>query len=335
MEPTLMARPAGHRGRNQLRARGIGPVGPHPDASGDRVARCHTTNVFGPSSSFVALPPIRPGTIRGALITVLRYLMAELSQTLDVADALARTAQHSTVQVTLDEEDDVNLMMQAYVRTDGKSTEEQRWVRALTRLHKELLGQALHQQVLHARLLRQGLLQFQTRSEGSARAEQLNALLVVLMAENPTHCVDGGLDPSWLHQWETEIGAFLPGYTPVLIESQPTAPEDPNVEQERTLEDREQDRCARADDVAEWRLRNHEAMCAREIDELKEDAKAYQAWEREQMRRALLRTDEGAPPKRRCVLTLEAASGSMDKPRIEHTMAFDVPMGGEPPRSRA
>ena len=122
---------------------------------------------------------------------------------------------------------------------------------------------------------------------------------------------------------------------PVLIESQPTALEDSNQELEKLLEDEprkdaEQDQCARADPAAEQRLRNHEAMCARKIDELVEDVKAYRDWEREQMRRALLRTEEGAPPKRRCVLTLEAASGSADKPRIEHTLAFDVPMGGEP-----
>ena len=75
------------------------------------------------------------------LVSMLRYLMSELSQTLDTANAIARTERDDEVQVEVPEEEDDNLLMQTFFLTDGKDSKEGKWSRAILRLQKELMAQ--------------------------------------------------------------------------------------------------------------------------------------------------------------------------------------------------
>ena len=47
------------------------------------------------------------------------------------------------------------------------------------------------------------------------------------------------------------------------------------------------------------------------------------------MKRAMAGSASGDPPKRRCILTVEAASSSTDRPRVVHTLALNVALDGE------
>ncbi|CAE7776449.1 unnamed protein product [Symbiodinium sp. CCMP2592] len=279
-----------------------------------------------------------------ALVTILRYMMAELSQTLDVADAIARTreADTDTVEVHLDEEDDEHLLMQAYLLTDGKGTMEQRWTRAITRLHKELLGQDVALQRVHVRMLQEGIPPL-INAESGPWVAQLQALFVALGADAGGRVTTvEGADLDWLQSWVNELSAFIPGFlsepSPVPLDSQSTAAGEGNMpmmdhDLDKLLEDELseehwQDQRRREEDEERRRLAAHEELQEREMAELKADARAYREWEQDQVRQEVLAARP--PHKRRCVLAVEAASGSGDHPRILHTLALDVPLTGEP-----
>eukprot|EP00439_Symbiodinium_sp_Y106_P006306 s1301_g1.t1 len=188
--------------------------------------------------------------------------------------------------------------MQGYMFTDGKSSMAQRWARAITRLHKELLGQDPAERALHVRALRQGMQRSGVLGAASQWADQLQALLVALTA-------DGASSASA----SSSILAFLPGFAvaePILVDTQTT---DTN--------EVEQDPCL------------YEELRQREIRELRADAEAYGQWEQEQVRNAM-RPVEGPSSKRRCVMSIEAATGSEDTPQIVRTLSVDIPVDGEP-----
>ncbi|CAE7511598.1 unnamed protein product [Symbiodinium sp. CCMP2592] len=267
-----------------------------------------------------------------ALFTVLRYLMSELAQTLDTAQAVARTTQQGqgdTVEVEVEDED--HLLMQSYMLTDGKGTVEQRWTRAVNRLHKELLQQQRGVRLLHLRMLRMGMPR--TLAEDGAREwfDQLEALFVAIESDLQGDVAQAeGVDVEWIRQWVNEFSAFIPGYTvqtqPVQVESQTTAADAMEADLARLVADEESERewqAQREREEAEERDR----LAQHECNSLQRDAEAYRQWELEQVRGAMVRSE--GPNKRRCVLTMEAASGSMDQPRRVHTMALDVPTTGE------
>ena len=202
--------------------------------------------------------------------------------------------------------------MQGYMFTDGKSSMAQRWARAITRLHKELLGQDPAERALHVRALRQGMQRSGVLGAASQWADQLQALLVALTADGASSASASSsvaADMAWLQQWSTEILAFLPGFAvaePILVDTQTT---DTN--------EVEQDPCL------------YEELRQREIRELRADAEAYGQWEQEQVRNAM-RPVEGPSSKRRCVMSIEAATGSEDTPQIVRTLSVDIPVDGEP-----
>ncbi|CAE7242656.1 unnamed protein product [Symbiodinium sp. CCMP2592] len=281
-----------------------------------------------------------------ALVTVLRYLMSELSQTLDVADAIARSRVSDTVEVPVEEEgdDDANLLVQTFLLTDGKDTMESRWRRAITRLHKELLQQPGSIQRLHVRMIQQGIPPL-VAGDSCQWVAQLQALLVALEADLVGSPVAGEADAhlDWLMGWVNEIAAFVPGFlsepTPLQVDSQSTAPgptvaTDADDELLQLLEDEDserrwQDQRAREEAEERRRLQAHRELCERELAELQAEAEAYRAWENAEVRKATA-SSRPSPSKRRCVMTLEAASGSEETPTILHTLSVDVPLTGEP-----
>ena len=77
------------------------------------------------------------------LVTMVRYLMAELSQSLDMAQVVLNT-RNGEPGVDLDEGDeeaDETGLMQGFFASGGVDTADRRWSRAMMRLHKELEGQ--------------------------------------------------------------------------------------------------------------------------------------------------------------------------------------------------
>ena len=101
-------------------------------------------------------------------------------------------------------------------------------------------------------------------------------------------------------------------------------------QEEREREQAEHEAESQQDaELREQELREHEELCARELRLLRSEAEDYQNWERAQLKRAMTAT-EPTLPRKRCVLTFEAATGSMDRPRVVHTLALDVPVDGDP-----
>ena len=277
-----------------------------------------------------------------ALITVIRYLMAELAQTLDVADAVARTRngtmETSDLEGEEDEGDQTN-MMQGYTAqfdsSGGKDTASMRWARALLRLQKELAGQAKAVRLQHARRLRMGTGHVETA--GQEQWEQLQALLLSVVVEADAVEEGGQVDHGWLAQWIEEISASIPGFVlpnePVELDSQDTGNNLAGISEadhdlDMLLADEEEERQwqlqrCREEEAERQRLENYEAMGAVEAAHLQAEAGAFQGWEDKQM--AAMMSRDGPPPtKRRCTLTFEAASGSSDPPRILHTLELEV-----------
>ena len=105
---------------------------------------------------------------------------------------------------------------------------------------------------------------------------------------------------------------------------------DKEIEQLARDQDEERDRqqqLKREEEMEQKRVEEHEALCEKELAYLRSEAEEYYRWEGQQVRHAL-RGDSSPPGKRRCVISIEAASGSGDRPRIHHTLAFAVPENG-------
>eukprot|EP00439_Symbiodinium_sp_Y106_P045938 s2302_g5.t2 len=288
-----------------------------------------------------------------AFMTVMRYLMSEIAQTLEVAEAIARTNEGTQEAEDLDEGDAANLMQRTVKETvsDGHRL---RWTRALARLQKELAGQGTGARGEHIRRLRQGLAGCaDPRHEW---CEQLEALLLAMQGEETGARGDGTMDPQWISGWFGELGILLQGFgLPVLVESQTetqgssggilgtdaqllntrggTQPRDgTSAEKEHDFEmhlrdeqEARADRELRDRELADYQAQQEEfeRLKAQELCILQEQAREYQAQEDRLMTEALSR-----PAKRRCVVSLELATGSGDKPKVLHTLSAEVPEDG-------
>ena len=279
-----------------------------------------------------------------ALITVLRYLMAELSQVMDVADAVARTREGTMEQSDLDGddgEDQANLMqhyVNRFVASEGRDTPQMRWARALVRLQKELTGQGKATRLQHVRRLRMGT--GDAEAVVSAQWEQLQALLLSVALDSVDAEEGGTVDDEWLAQWTTEIAAGVPGFslpsTLVPVESQESGRGRSAIMEEehdfnKLLQDEEEERewqaqRAREEEQERARLRQYESMGELEAAHLREEAGDFRAWEDGQLEAAMCREDR--PGKRRCIISMEATSGSADAPRVTHRLQFEVPDDG-------
>ncbi|CAE7349536.1 unnamed protein product [Symbiodinium sp. CCMP2592] len=258
-----------------------------------------------------------------ALVTVIRYLMAELSMTVNTADAIV--------------EDDDHLLMQQFLLTDGRDTMEKRWGRAMQRMHKELLGMDKGVRLSTIRRFRLGLPPTSLHGQAGQWREQLDALLVALAdGEAMGPVCDANTD--WVRQWVNEISVFVPGYqfTPYAIDldTQSSAAAALDRDFDRLLEDEASHRswkCRQEAEEAEEEARQaaHYRLQEEEALALQADAMAYREWEHDVLHRTL-RQQRLPPPKRRCILTVEAATSSGDVPKVAHTLALDVPLSGDP-----
>ena len=288
-----------------------------------------------------------------AFMTVMRYLMSEIAQTLEVAEAIARTNEGTQEAEDMDEGDAANLM-QRTVKETVSDGHRQRWTRALARLQKELAGQGTGARWEHIRRLRQGLAGCaDPRHEW---CEQLEALLLAMQGEETEARGDDTMDPQWISGWFGELGVLLQGFgLPVLVESQTetqgslggilgmdaqllstrsdTQPRDgTSAEKEHDFEmhlrdeqEARADRELRDRELADYQAQQEEfeRLKAQELCILQEQAREYQAQEDRLMAEAL-----GRPAKRRCVVSLELATGSGDKPKVLHTLSAEVPEDG-------
>ena len=83
------------------------------------------------------------------------------------------------------------------------------------------------------------------------------------------------------------------------------------------------------DEVEETKRQlHHEHLCEIEKAHLLEEAAAYQAWEDSQIRQYLEEKMDHGGTKRRCVLQVEASSGSNDAMCLQHVFSMDVPDDG-------
>ena len=277
------------------------------------------------------------------LLTMIRYLMAELSQTLSMAQAIRNSRLGLTDPVDLDEgdeEEDGAALMQSFFHTEGQDTPARRWARALLRLHKELEGQPKAMRIQSVAALRAAMPANMVELESVAYQAQLQALLVAIQDDSQE--AQGHLDVpgTWLEDWITEIGVFIPGYrrghTAQLVDS------GPEVDIDTLLQDEAEERAHReaceaqaAEEEEKDRLAREaqENLYQQELDHLEQEAKDYKDWERAVEARALKRPGDGLADregKSRCVLTVEMATGSGDEPRLVRTMGVDLPLNGTP-----
>ena len=277
------------------------------------------------------------------LMTMLRYLMAELSQTMDFAQVVMNSRTDPTDFVELDADEpepeddgrgDVTSMMQSFFATSGKDSMDRRWARAILRLHKELEGQAKPMRTRSLALLRSSVPTLMLSLSAAAWMAQLQAVLVA----SQEGCADteGGTPPpdEWIRGWIKEIGEFIPGFqlrqVPQMVDSLS------EQELDELIQDEADERRLRAELEArdadeEARREAHDLLCQQEAAHLQAEAADYRAWERQMERDSLkrdLEVDEGASSKRLCHMTVEVATGSADRPQVLHTLGFTVPTDG-------
>ena len=147
--------------------------------------------------------------------------------------------------------------------------------------------------------------------------------------------------------WAEELSSFIPGMRVGAIQvdtqSQPAssdgltvpapAAEPTETDIDKLLEDEAEEEAfresRRKDEVGEAKRQlHHEHLCEIEKAHLAEEAAAYQAWEDSQIRQYLEEKMEHGGAKRRCVLQVEASSGSNDAMRLQHVFSMDVPDDG-------
>ncbi|CAE7862881.1 unnamed protein product, partial [Symbiodinium microadriaticum] len=269
------------------------------------------------------------------LVTMVRYLMAELSQSLDVSHAIWRTANQVDDDDVVDideEEGDDSALMQSFFQSDGRDTPSRRWSRALIRLHKELEGQPKSIRKGNVAKLREALPAGVVGGAGEWRS-RLQALLVAVASD----CLEAQCEMAgsgeWLQGWVMELASFIPGYGahgPQQIDTQPTLAE--LLEDEMEQREHMAAQHMQVEDEERYRAA-HEALVEDEVRHLAEEAQEFQQWEREVTARTLRRPcgdSEGVAGdcKRRCILTVELASGSGDRPAMVQTLGCDVPSDG-------
>ena len=272
-----------------------------------------------------------------ALVSMLRYLMAELAQLMDVADAIARSREGTANPVDLEEDDDETHMMQTtFFRTGGLDSDGQRWARAMIRLQKELsgCGDSVRRQVIDR--LRAGLPTMGSNQVPTIWREQLLALLLV-MGE---YCAptDGHTpvvtDEAWYRSWAQELSVFIPGFGVATGEVVEDSMEGSQVDLAQVeadhdfaklLQDEEDEKQwkQKEDDFVQEEQQKYEAQ---EVQFLQAEAAAYQSWEDAQMRAQLSREADGRN-KRRCTLSLRASllHSRTGHRRTLHTLEMEVP----------
>ena len=237
-------------------------------------------------------------------IEMIRYMMAEVSNLMHQADFLSNLPGEDMVEVVIEGEEgerDGTELMQRYLHTGGKDTNEDRWQRCLARLQKELSSQAPASRWANIRRIRQALPACEPWSTAETRREQLRALLVAMLDEVPEGVPMEAANEQWLGSWGNELEFFLPGTLfPLAVVPVPQVDSDsgempmdpagcpststpslPAAAHEEDQELNEVDRAKREIETA--------ACAEREAELLQNQAAAYQAWEREELERELSR----------------------------------------------
>ena len=296
-----------------------------------------------------------------ALMRVLRFLAQELTQTIQQADAIARSREVGRRHGEPEEDDtelllqvgirssspavdDATSFMQGFFHTDGHDSMQQRWTRCLLRLQKELVGQRKDQRRAHTQGILAALRAAPGGPMGSDWGEQLQALLLVLLDDTEEVESGGRVNVGWLQPWLGEISAFVPGLqmwnAPVMVDSQPQstssvsehhqveAPLDQEIEELLQDEDDERELRRREADQEQERQADHERLCALEVENLRREASNYRAWEDGQIQRFLQESSQPTGPKKRCVLQVELSSGSGDAPVKKQILSMEVPEDG-------
>ena len=276
------------------------------------------------------------------LVSVIRFLMAELSQTMDFAQAIINTRDHGEAPVDIDDdqepepemEGDGSSMMQAFFESSGKDTMPRRWARAMLRLHKELEAQPKPMRIQSIAALRGCMPALMLQREATTWQAQLQALLVAVQEDSQAAEGEMAVPVGWVQSWVEEISAFIPGFRfrqpPQAVDSLPDQEIDELVREEAE-EAAWRGAEHRRDEEEEARREAHEHLCEQEAQHLLEEAAAYKRWERTMEKNSLKRSTPGAEPaegKRQCCLSVEVASSSSDRPRVLHTLSFDVPTNG-------
>ncbi|CAE7196588.1 unnamed protein product [Symbiodinium sp. CCMP2592] len=239
-------------------------------------------------------------------VEMLRYVMAEVSNLMHQGTLTGRLEEGEVVEVTLDPSDeepdpehDGSTLMQRYIRNGPAAANEERWVRAVMRLQKELGSQPKVIRNANIRRVRQALPACEPWSEPEGRREQLRALLVAMTAEDAG---EGTADNMWLASWSNELEHFLPGTAfnlgvlpasePVAVESDsgPTIIEEGHREVEVT----------QPDAVLDDPTNEQEALREQECMLLQQQAADFQRWERDLLRRELAKKESPAKKARTC-----------------------------------
>ncbi|CAE7715728.1 Pol, partial [Symbiodinium sp. CCMP2592] len=266
-------------------------------------------------------------------VEMLRYLMAEVSNLMYQGSLLGRVASGEVVEVTLDpseeepdaEHDEAGLMQRFMV--GGGRGDDDRWARDLARMQREMGGQAKSRRNANIRRVRRALPACEPWSDAEGRREMLRALLIAMYEEDAG---EGVADELWLAGWANELEHFLPGCAfnlevvpmeaPVVLDSDscpleavPADPCQPDVDDPELV-------AARFEEAA---------FRQQETNLLQQQAAEFQKWERDLVRNEM---DKTKPQKRQrtcCMVDVEAASSSGDKPRIGHRFSLMVPDDGQ------
>ncbi|CAE7481984.1 unnamed protein product, partial [Symbiodinium necroappetens] len=274
------------------------------------------------------------------LVTMIRYLMAELSQSLDMAQVVLNTQNgEPTVDIDAEDEEDEVDLMQSFWETGGKDSPQRRWARALLRLHKELESQPKAQRRQSALVLRASLPRIHLHSAAEQYQTQFQALLVAILDDCPDTQGIAPVPETWIASWLTELRHFIPELQrqqpPQLIETQTQL----NVSIDELIQDEEEERARKValekqqDDEEEHRAAQ-ERLLDQELQHLASEAQEYREWEQMVEAQGLKRAPGGVDResmKRRCVVTMEVASSSSSRPdRRIHTFDYELPLDGSP-----
>ena len=138
----------------------------------------------------------------------------------------------------------------------------------------------------------------------------------------------------WIQSWVRELGEFIPGFQYRQQAQLVDSLSDRAIEE--LIEDEAEERAVQQalearDEEEEARREAHDLLCAQEMDHLQGEAAEYHDWERHVERASLKRASSPGrdeKSKKVCHMTMEIASGSGDRPRVMHTLGFDIPADG-------
>ena len=275
------------------------------------------------------------------LMSMLRFLMAELSQTMDFAQAILNSQTNPDEAVDLDEDDpepdglgDGTSLMQGFFSTDGRDSMDRRWARAMLRLHKELDAQSKPMRLQSVAVLRGCMPAVMLSLSATSWQSQLQAVLVAV--QDDSQGAEGAVEAphEWIQSWVQELSEFIPGFHYRQQAQLVDSVSDRAIEE--LIQDEAEERAVQQalearDEEEEARREAHDLLCAQEMDHLQKEAAEYHDWERHVERSSLKRAPspgKDEKSKKVCHMTMEIASGSSDRPRVLHTLAFDIPADG-------